>query len=72
MGNRIDFVDDILKNEKKLKGEPKVHYRLIKYKNKGPYDILKYISQHINLVQLMDSLGNVKHAISVVGYWIFD
>ena len=30
------------------------------------------ISANVTLVQLMDSLGNVNHAISVVGSWIFD
>ena len=55
-----------------MKGEPKVHYSLVKYNKKGSYDIMKYISEHVTLVQLMDYLGNVNHAISVVGYWIFD
>ena len=30
------------------------------------------ISEHVTLVQLMDYLGNLNNAISVVGYWIFD
>ena len=30
------------------------------------------ISEHVTLVQLMDYLGNVNHAISAIGYWIFD
>ena len=38
----------------------------------GYYDILTYISEHVNLVQLMGSLGNMNRAISVVRYWIFD
>ena len=54
------------------KGEAKVHYNLIKYKKKGLYKILQDISENVTLVQLMDSLGNVKNAISVVGDWIFD
>ena len=33
----------------------------------GYYDLLKDISEHGTLVQLMDSLGNANHAISVVG-----
>ena len=49
-----------------------MHYNLIKYKKKGPYKILEDISKHVTLVQLMDSLVNVNHAISVVGKWIFD
>ena len=54
-----------------MKGELRVYYSLRKYKNIGSYDILTEISDHVTLVQLMDSLGNVNHAISVVGYWIF-
>ena len=38
----------------------------------GEYKILGDISANFTLVQLMDSLGNVNHAISVVGNWIFD
>ena len=53
------------------KGENKVHYNLIKYKKNGLYKILEDISEHVTLIQLMNSLGNVNHAISVVGYWIF-
>ena len=30
------------------------------------------ISEYVTLVQLMDSVGNVNHAVSVVGKWIFD
>ena len=36
------------------------------------FDISTDISEHVTLVQLMDSIVNVNHAISVVGYWIFD
>ena len=69
MGNSIDFSNAILKNGKK--GEPKAYYSLVKYKKKGSYVIQKYISENFTLVQLMYYLGNVTHAISVVGYWIF-
>ena len=71
-GNNIDFENAILKDEKKLKGEPRVYYILRKYKKKGSYDMMKDISEHLTLFQLMDDLGNVNRAISVVGYWIFD
>ena len=62
----------ILKNENKIKGEPKVYYSLRKYKKKGYYNIHTYISEHVTLVQLMDSLVNLNHDIIIVGYWIFD
>ena len=47
-------------------------YSLRKYKKKGSYTILTDISEHATLVQLMDSLGDANHDISVLGYWIFD
>ena len=49
-----------------------MHYKLIKYKKIGDYKCLEDISANVTLVQLMDSIGNVNHAISVVGNWIFD
>ena len=44
----------------------------MKYKKKGSYNVLTEISKHVTLFQLMDSLENTNHAISVIGYWIFD
>ena len=72
MGNCIDFANAIKRNQNKIHGEPKVHYIPKKIKKKGSYGILTDISEHVNLVQLMYYLGNVNHAISVVGCWIFD
>ena len=72
VGNLIHFANDIMLNNKRNKGETRVHYKLIKYNNMGDYKILGDISANVTLVQLMDSLGNVNHAISVVGSWIFD
>ena len=72
VGNRIDFANEIMLTRKINKGETRVHYKLIKYKNMGEYKTLEDISANVTLVQLMDSLGNVNHAISVVGSWIFD
>ena len=72
MGNRIDFANVILKNERKLEGKPRVYYSLRKYKNMGSYDIMTEISEYVTLFHLMDSLGNVNHAIIVIGYWIFE
>ena len=50
----------------------KNYYSPRKYKKMGSYDILKDISENVTLFQLMNYLGNANHAISVVGYWIFD
>ena len=66
------ILQNILKNERKQKVEPKVYYILVKYRKKRSYDVLIDISENITLVQLMYSLGNVNDAISVFGYLIFD
>ena len=72
VGNRIDFANEIMTSRKRNKGEARVHYKLIKYKKMCDYKILEDISANVTLVQLMDSLGDVNHAISVVGSWIFE
>ena len=72
VGNRIDYANDILKNKRRNVGEVRVHYKMTKYNKMHEYKILEDISANVTLVQLMDSLGNLNHAISVVGNWIFD
>ena len=60
--------------KKKLRhnGEQHLRYNLKKWKNKGAFDILNDISENVTLVQLMDTPGNVNHAIIILGYWISD
>ena len=70
--NLIYFANEIMINRKRNKGEARVHYKLMKYKRMGDYKILEDISANVTLVQLMDSLRNVNHAIIVVGSWMFD
>ena len=57
---------------KKIKGGPRVYYSLRKYKKMGSFDIMTDISEHVTLVKLMNSLGNMNHDISVLGYLIFE
>ena len=42
------------------------------WKKNDDFDILNDISGDATLGQLMESLENVNHDISVVGYWICD
>ena len=49
-----------------------MYYSLKKYINMGFKKTLTDIIEHVTLVNLINSLGNVNHAIIVVGYWIFD
>ena len=61
-----------MKNRRKIKGEQNLQYNLTIWKKNDAFDTLNDISSNLNLVQLMESLGNVNHAISIVGNWIFD
>ena len=54
------------------KGEHNLIYNLKTWVKQGNFYILNYISENVTLVQLMDTLGNVNHDISILGYWIFD
>ena len=72
MGNLIDFANAILINEKTIQDKLKVYCSPRKYKNNVSYGILTDISEHVTLVKFMDYSGNVNHAITVVGYCIFE
>ena len=61
-----------MKNRRRIKGEHNLQYNMTIWKKNDDYDILNNISEYVTLVQLMDSLVNVNHAISIVGYCIFD
>ena len=68
--NRIEFANYILKSQKIDIGKQVFYYNLKKYKQKGSFNNVNNISEHVTLVQLMNSLGNVNHAIRVLGSWI--
>ena len=59
-------------NRRKIKGEQNLRYNLTIWRENDTFDILNDISEFFTLVQLMDSLGNMNHAISILGHWIFD
>ena len=59
-------------NRRKIKGEQNLRYNLTIWRKNDTFDILNGISENVTLVQLMDSLRNVNHAISIVGNWILD
>ena len=59
-------------NKMHIKGENSLrHNTKIRHK-KNAFNIIKNKSEYVTLVQLMESLGDANHAISIVGYWIFD
>ena len=70
--NIIHFANDILSNRIKIKGEQNLRYNMTMWRGKDSFDILNDINENVTLVQLLNSLGNVNNAISIVGNWIFD
>ena len=48
-------------------GEQHLCYKLKQWKKIGTFDILHNISEYITLVQLMDLINNVSHAVRVLG-----
>ena len=61
-----------MSNRRKIKSEQNLRYNLAIWRKNDAFDILNEISENVTLLQLVESLGNVNHAISIVGNWIFD
>ena len=61
-----------MKNRRKIKGKQNLQYNLTIWKKNDDFYILNYISEDVTLVQLIDSLGNVKSDNIIVVYWVFD
>ena len=61
-----------MKDEKRRKGNQHIRYKMENWKKIGTFDILNNISKYVTLVQLMDLLGNINNAVSVVGKRIYD
>ena len=60
-----------MKNRRRIKGEHNLQYNLTIWKKNDAFVILNGINEDVTLVQLMDSLGNMNHAISILWHWIF-
>ena len=65
---RIHFANAIMKNRRRIKVEQNLQYNMTIWNKNDAFDILNDISEYITLVQLMESLGNDNHAISIVGH----
>ena len=61
-----------LLQKKQGKIEQNIHYKLGQWRKMGTFDILNNISEYVTLVQLIDSLGNINHAVGVFENLIFD
>ena len=66
----IKFATTItLGNGKKRQADSQIQEYTIQ---RGSYAAIISISDHVKLLQLMDSIGNVNHVVTIVGKWIFD
>ena len=70
--DRLMFANDILTDTRIRKGGQHLCYKLELCNKIGNFDFLNNISKYLTLFQLMDSVGNVNHAVSVVVKWMFD
>ena len=66
------FSNEILSDKKRITGDQNLRYKLEQWKKIDTFDILNNISNYVTLVQLMYSVGNFNHTVSVVVKWIFD
>ena len=70
--NRTHFDNAIMTNMMHIKVGQHLIYNLKIWNKNDTFYILNNIIEYVTLVQLMESIRNVNHAISIVGYWIFD
>ena len=70
--NIIHFANGIMTNIMHIRGEQNLRYNMKIWNKNYVFDIINNISEYVTLVQLIYSPVNVNHAISIVGYWIFD
>ena len=58
-----------MSSRRKIKGEQNLRYNLTIWSENDDFYILNEISENVSLVKLMNSIGNVNHAIIIVGNW---
>ena len=65
--NKIRFASDIIKYLVRNKGEQWCHGKIVQWNIKEYFYIFNNISDHVTLVQLIDTSGNVYHAVIITG-----
>ena len=69
---RIKFSNEIMIDHVRIKGEHRCRYEIFNVKQDKNFNIFNGISDHVMLVQLIDTAGNVNHVVSITGCWIYD
>ena len=68
----IQFSNDIMIETSVNKGEKHRCFKLLQWNKKLKSEVLNYISDHVTLVQFIDTVGNVNLAVPIDACWIFD
>ena len=61
-----------MENREHKKGDQCLRYTFEHWKRSKKFEIINDISEYINLVQLLDTVGNFIHSVSISGNRIFD
>ena len=69
--NSIKFASNIITDCVRNKREQSCRYKLVKWDIKVLFDIFNDISNHVTLVQLIDTDDNINHAVSITVSWIY-
>ena len=67
----IKFANKIMTDSVRGKGDNHLRYKMVKWEKIGEFDILNDISDHVTLVQLIDTAVIVNNAVSVIGCWTY-
>ena len=67
LNNIIHFSTAIMPMRRKIKGEQNLRYNLTIRRKNDAFDILNDIIENVTLLQLVESLRNVNHAINTEG-----
>ena len=70
--NRIKLASDILTDCARNKGEQWCCYKPVQWNIKGWFDIFNDFSDHVTLIQLIDTSGSINHAVIITISWIYD
>ena len=66
----LHFLNAIMRDQVINPGKQRLHYNINKWIKQVSFEILRDISLTFTLVTLMYTVGNVNHAVGIVGYWI--
>ena len=68
---RLNYANNTINDNIRNKCDQQRHYTLNIGYTKVIFDIIYNVSEYFILVQLVDTLVNINHAISIYGVWIY-